>query len=66
MRFNLSKIRKEKGLSQNSLAKISGVSRLTIRELEDGTKTVTTTKTLCKLADALGVAVEQLFSSSSA
>ena len=60
MEYRVKEIRKERGLTQVQLSKKSGVSRAIIWGLERG-DAVTTTKTLVKLADALGVKVDDLF-----
>lgn len=56
--MNLKKIRLEKGLSVPQLVELSGVPRRTIQDLEvrgDGR-----VSTLIKLADALGVTLDEL------
>lgn len=61
MRYAVKKFREEAGLTQEELAKKAGVSRAIISGLESGTITVTTTKTLVKIAEALTVKVSDLF-----
>ncbi len=61
MRYTVKKFREEAGLTQEELAKKAGVSRAIISGLESGTITVTTTKTLVKIAEALTVKVSDLF-----
>ena len=61
MKLNIRKIRDEKRISQEELAKKSGVSRATISGLETNPKAITTTETLQKIADALGVRVSEFF-----
>lgn len=61
MRFNIRECRKEKNMSQEQLAKKSGVSRAIISGLECGSITVTTTDTLIKLASALEKKVSEIF-----
>ena len=59
--YRIREFRESMGLTQEQLAQKSGISRATIVALErDGIKT-TTTKTLLKLAQALGVTVDCLF-----
>lgn len=56
--MNLKKIRSERNLSVPQLAELSGISRRTIQDLEkrdDGR-----ISTAIKLADALGVTLDQL------
>lgn len=57
MKLDIRRIRKEKGISQEELAKKSGVSRPTISNLENNPDAITTTDTLQKIAVALGVKV---------
>lgn len=56
----LKTLRLNKKLSQQKLSNISGVSRGTIVMLENKENVVTTTKTLKKLAIALGVRIDEL------
>ena len=51
----LKKYRLEAGLTQEQLAKKSGISRVTIALLESGKQTVTKSSTIIKLAEALNV-----------
>ena len=48
-------------MSQETLAHKSNVSRTTISGLESGAIKVTSTKTLSKIADALGKKVSEIF-----
>jgi transcriptional regulator with XRE-family HTH domain len=50
-----------KGMSQSELAEKTGITRATIWRLETGAEETTTTKTLLKIAEALGVSVGELF-----
>lgn len=61
MRYRVKEFREKAGLSQDELAKKSGVSRATISALENGTVHSTSTKTLNKLAQALGTTVDKIF-----
>lgn len=61
MGYRLKQIREQKGITQESLAAKSGVSRATIAALETGNERNTTSKTLSKLARALDVSVNELF-----
>lgn len=54
-------IREEKRITQEELAKKSGVSRSIICGLETGRTKTTTTKTLFRIADTLGVSINDLF-----
>ena len=59
--FKLKEVRLSCHLTQEELAKKSGVSRATISGLENGTLTTTTTSTLVKLASAMGKNVSEIF-----
>lgn len=61
MGYKIREVREARGLSQEELAIKSGVSRVTISGLENGTERATTTKTLVKIARALGTTVDQIF-----
>lgn len=61
MGFKIKEHREALGLTQDQLSEASGVSRGTISALENGTVRATTTKTLLKIAQALGVTVDQIF-----
>lgn len=58
---NLSEIRKDKGLTQEGLAEKSGVSRVTIANIERGAATNLKISTMLSLANALGATVEEIF-----
>lgn len=64
MWYRIKEIRNEKGMSQEELSVKSGISRTIISGLESGTRTNTSSGTLLKIADALGVGVEEIFSQS--
>ncbi len=51
----LKQVRLEAKLTQEQLAKKSGISRVTIAMLESGKQTVAKSSTIIKLADALQV-----------
>lgn len=57
---NLRQARRDAGLSQNALAKLAGVSRVTVADIERGTNTRAKPETLERLASALSVTVLQL------
>lgn len=61
MQFKIREIRKGLGMTQEQLAIKSNVSRATISALEAGELKVTTTETLKKIANILGVKVSDLF-----
>lgn len=56
---NLRDIRKQKGLTQAQLSAVSGINRVSIAKYETGIS-VPSLKTAERLADALGVTVDQL------
>lgn len=61
MGYRIKELREKRNMTQEELAKESGVCRATISGLENGTERATTTKTLTRLAETLGVTVDQLF-----
>ncbi len=61
MGYKIKEVRLKKRMSQRELAEKSGVSRTIISGLESGTRAETSTGTLLRIADALGVKVEQIF-----
>lgn len=61
MVFRVKEAREELNISQEELSKRSNVSRAIISGLETGTISVTSTKTLSKIANALGKKVSDIF-----
>ena len=61
MRFAVKELREKKGITQEQLAEISGVSRATISMLETNETKVCNSSTLTKLAEALNSPVSNLF-----
>lgn len=61
MGYKIKEVREARRMTQEELAEKSGVSRGTISALENGSVRTTTTKTLFKLAKALGTSVDQIF-----
>lgn len=57
----LRKTRIEQGMTQVELSEKSGVSRITIISLENGTQRSAMTGTLQKLASALGKTINEIF-----
>ena len=57
---NIKKYRKERGLSQDKLARLADVAHATIIKIESGANKNPTIETLSKIAKALGVAVDDL------
>jgi DNA-binding XRE family transcriptional regulator len=54
------KLREKLGLSQEKLARLADVSNNTIINIESGKQTNPTIETVKKIADALGVSIEDL------
>ena len=61
MPYKVKEIRLARGFSQEELSRVSGVSRQTISDLENGNVVNTTTATLTKLAEALQCSVGDIF-----
>lgn len=61
MGYRIKELRDEKRMTQEELAEKSGVSRTIISMLENKSSQSTSTKTLVKLATALGVTVDHIF-----
>ncbi len=61
MGYRSREIRESKGISQTELSEKSGVARATIWKLETDENAVTMTTTLQKIANALGVSVDEIF-----
>ena len=57
---NIKKYRKEKGLSQDKLARLADVAHATIIKIESGGIQSPTIDTVQKIAKALGVGIEDL------
>lgn len=61
MGYKIKEFRKKRKMSQEELAKKSGVCRSTISALENGTERTTSTKTLLSIARALDTTVDNIF-----
>ncbi len=61
MGYRIKEVREEKRMTQEELSQKSGISRATISALENGTARSTSTKTLLKIAEALGTTVDRIF-----
>ena len=61
MEYRIREIREKRHISQETLAKLSGVSRSIISGLEQGTTRTTTVSTLLKISEALGVSINDIF-----
>lgn len=57
---NIKKIRKKKGFSQDKLTKLADITLTNLVKLESGANNNPTIKTLVKIADALGVSLDDL------
>ena len=57
---NIKRLRKQKGLSQDKLAKLADITLTTLVKIESGANDNPTIKTLKKIADALEVTVNDL------
>ncbi|MGM8212596.1 helix-turn-helix domain-containing protein [Virgibacillus sp. W0430] len=58
--MNLKRIRKSKGISRYKLAKLSGLNESTLQNIENSNDPNPTFKVMCKLADALGITLDDL------
>ena len=61
MNNRIQEIRTTLELSQEELAKVSGVSRTVISQLESGTRKTITSATMLRLSKALKTPVEDIF-----
>ena len=61
MGYRLKEIREEKGLTQERLEELSGVSRQTISAIENNTNYQAKSGTLLALANAMGITVDKIF-----
>lgn len=61
MGYRIKQAREAKGLSQEELAERANVSRTTIWNLETNPVAQTNTKTLAKIATALGCTIGEIF-----
>jgi len=60
---NIKKYRKKLGISQDKLSKLAGITLHTITKIESGTTPNPRIETVKKIADALGVSVDELLKS---
>lgn len=61
MAYRIRELREKIGMSQVELSEKSGVTRATLWRLEGGEDEESTTKTLGKIAEVLGVSISELF-----
>jgi len=57
---NIKKYRKKKGISQDKLSKLAGITYNTIIKIESGATSNPRVETLKQIADALGVKIDDL------
>lgn len=57
----LKKIREERGISQEKLSELSGISRTTLSKIENNEEVSVNTRTIVKLADVFGVNPSDIF-----
>ena len=57
---NIKKYREKKGISQDRLSKLAGITLHTITKIESGATPDPRIETVKKIADALGVSVDDL------
>ena len=61
MGYKIKEFREQMHMTQEELSQKSGVSRVTISGLENGTTRAASTKTLLKLAAALETTIDRIF-----
>lgn len=57
----LKELRTERGISQEELVKLTGISRATISKIENNEEANVNTKTIAKLAEVFGVKPSEIF-----
>jgi transcriptional regulator with XRE-family HTH domain len=57
---NIKRIRKKQGLTQEKLARLADISNNTLVKIEMGMAKEPTITTMTKIADALGVSIDEL------
>lgn len=57
---NIKKIRKQKKLSQEKLARLSDISLNTLTKIESGFSKTPNIKTIVKISKALGISIDKL------
>jgi transcriptional regulator with XRE-family HTH domain len=57
---NIKRIRKKKGLTQEKLSRLADISNNTLVKIEMGMAKEPTITTVTKIADALGVSIDEL------
>ena len=57
----LKELRTERGISQEKLAEMSGISRATLSKIENNEECVVNTRTIAKLAEVFEVKPSEIF-----
>lgn len=57
----LKELREERGISQEKLSELSGISRTTLSKIENNEEVNVNTRTIAKLADVFGVKPSEIF-----
>lgn len=57
----LKELRLERGISQEELVKLSGISRTTLSKIENNEEVNVNTRTIAKLAEVFGVKASDIF-----
>lgn len=57
----LKKLREERGLSQEKLSEMSGISRTTLSKIENNEEVSVNTRTIAKLAEVFNVNPSEIF-----
>lgn len=58
--MEIERMRKEKGFSRYKLAKLSGLKNSTLQNIENDSDPNPTFKTMCRIADALEISLDDL------
>lgn len=61
MRNKIRAFREESHMTQEELAKVSGVSRTVLSQLENNSRPVVTSETMLKISKALNKTLEEIF-----
>ena len=61
MKNRLKELRTERGISQEELVKLSGISRTTLSKIENNEEVNVNTRTIAKLAEVLKVKPSEIF-----
>ena len=61
MKNRLKELREERGISQEKLSELCGLSRATISKIENNEEVMVNTRTIVKIADVFGVKPSDIF-----